>query len=78
MKTINIHETVYHLVKENPALRECLIQLGFTPLSNDVTFNLLARKITLAKAISKHHISLETLNQALFSIGLEGVERIYE
>lgn len=74
MKPINIHETVYHLVKENPGLRECLINLGFTPLANDVTFNLVARKVTLAKAIHKHQLPLETLNQALFSIGLEGVE----
>lgn len=76
MKTLNINRTVYDLSSEAPIIRECLIQLGFSPLANDLMFGVVARKVTLKHALNKHNVAIDTLNDMLSAhdIKVEDIE----
>lgn len=66
MKVIDGNQTVYELVKDDPDLKDVLVDLGLTPLSNPAMLNTVGRMMTLNDGIKQIDLSREEL-----IIGLE-------
>lgn len=65
MKTIDGNQTVYDLVKEDPDLKEVLVDLGLTPLNNPAMLNTVGRMMTLNDGIKQIGLSKEELISGL-------------
>lgn len=65
MKTIDGNQTVYELVKEDPDLKEVLVDLGLTPLNNPAMLNTVGRMMTLNDGIKQIDLSKEELTNGL-------------
>lgn len=65
MKKIDGNQTVYELIKENPDLKEVLVDLGLTPLNNPAMLNTVGRMMTLNEGIKQIDLSKEDLMSGL-------------
>lgn len=71
MEKININDTFYSITKDNKALRDAFIDMGFTPMSDEKTYQTVGRVITLKKAIEHIKMDLSAVNAFLKSKDLE-------
>ena len=63
MIKIDINQTFYEVANLDPRLRSLLVEFGFKPMANDVTFNTVGRMMPLNKAlqhIGKSPVDVET------------------
>lgn len=74
MKTIDGNKMVYELIKENPALKKVLVDLGFTPLNNDKMLNTVGRMMSLKNGAKQIRLDQEDLNEGLEKAGFKLVE----
>lgn len=74
MKIIDGNKTVYELVKENPALKEVLVSLGFTPLNNDKMLNTVGRMMSLKNGAKQIQLDQENLSEGLEKAGFKLLE----
>lgn len=65
MKEINGDQTVYQLVKEDPRLKEILVELGFTPLADEKMLNSIGRMMTLNNGIKQLKMNREEIKRVL-------------
>lgn len=65
MKIVDGKQTVYELVKEDPELKEVLVDLGLTPLNNPAMLNTVGRMMTLNDGIKQIGLSKEELIKGL-------------
>ncbi len=65
MKKINGDQTVYELIQQHPALKEVLVELGFTPLNNERMLNTVGRVMTLNKGAKQIGLSKTLLIEGL-------------
>lgn len=74
MKTININETVYHLIQQHPELKDILVQLGFTPLQNDKMLQTVGRMMPLKKGAEQIGLDQDKLAVELEKNGFQTEE----
>lgn len=71
-QSIDLRQTVYNLVNENPRLKDILYDLGFTELKKKTMLNSMAKLVTLPKASKVKKIPMDkvitTLKENGFSI----------
>lgn len=65
MEEINGNQTVYQLVKDHPALKEILVELGFTPLADEKMLNSIGRMMTLNNGINQLKMNREEIKRKL-------------
>lgn len=65
MKQIDGNRIVYDLVTEHPDLKEILVNIGLTPLSNDAMLLTVGRMMSLNDGIKQIDVSREELKKAL-------------
>lgn len=63
--TIDLSKTVYQIIHGHPEIKDLLIELGFTPLSNPLMAQTLTKTITLPTACKLTSIPLEKVIQTL-------------
>lgn len=71
MKIIDGNKTVYDLIKENPDLKEVLVNLGFTPLNDDKLLNTLGRMMSLNNGAKQINLDQEDLRVGLEDAGFD-------
>lgn len=65
MEIIDGNQSVYQLVKENPALKEVLVNLGFTPLNNEKMLQSLGRMMSLNDGMKQMSMDRKEIEKAL-------------
>lgn len=65
MKEIDGNQTVYQIVKEDPVLKEILVELGFTPLADEKMLNSIGRMMTLNNGIKQLKMDREEMKNVL-------------
>ena len=71
MKKININTTFYNATKSDPSLREVFINMGFSPMSDDTTYQSVGRVITIKKALDHINMTLDEANALLKKHNME-------
>lgn len=61
MILIDIHQTVYDIVKANPEFKAVLIEAGFTKLSDSSILNTMGKIVTLQKGMMFLGVSITNL-----------------
>lgn len=74
MKTIDINDTVYHLIQQYPELKAVLVQLGFTPLQNEKMLQTVGRMMPLKKGAEQIGLPQADLFAALEENGFQPKE----
>ncbi|MEG0327392.1 MAG: hypothetical protein RR565_05530 [Erysipelothrix sp.] len=73
---IDLNESFYSSTVNYPELRDALIEFGFKPMKNDLTYNTVGKSIKLKQAIQ--HIS-KTEKELVLFLNEKGIEvDIYE
>lgn len=65
MEIIDGNQSVYQLVKENPSLKEVLVNLGFTPLNNEKMLQSLGRMMSLNDGMKQMSMDRKEIEKAL-------------
>lgn len=65
VKEVSLKDTVFDMVAKHPEVREVIISLGFTPLSDDKMLHTAGRMMTLGRAAKQFGIPYETIVQTL-------------
>lgn len=71
MKRLDINDTFYNLTQDDLSLRQAFIDMGFEPMSSDMTYKTVGKVITLKKAIEHVKMDIESVNEYLKEKGLE-------
>ena len=71
MKIIDGNQSVYQLIKENPDLKDILVQLGFTPLNNEKLLQSVGRMMSLNDGIKQIGIDETELMKNLLEKGYQ-------
>lgn len=74
MKTIDLNDTVYHLIQQYPELKGILVQLGFTPLQNEKMLQIVGRMMPLKKGAEQIGLPQAELIAALEENGFQPKE----
>lgn len=74
MQTVDITKPVFELVKDDPELKEALIEIGFTPISSDKMLNTVGRVISPKDGIKQIGITRDRLIEELEAKGYEAKE----
>lgn len=70
MKTINLNQTFYNITHDDPALREALIEFGFSPMRNPQAYNTMGRIMTLKKGLEHINRQVDELKVYLEEKGI--------
>lgn len=68
---ISTNETFFNVVGHDSRLRDILVEFGFEPMANDVTFNTVGRAVTMKTALKHINKDVETINLVLREKNLE-------
>lgn len=71
MKKIDGNKTVYVLIKENPELKDVLVNLGFTPLDDPKMLNTVGRMMSLNNGAKQIKLDQEDLKTGLREANFE-------
>lgn len=71
VQTIDLNRPVYETIKQHPELKQLLIDLGFSPLANEVMLKTAGRMVSLKKGADKIGVSIEKIIQTLQWNGYE-------
>lgn len=71
MKKIDGNKTVYVLIKENPELKDVLVNLGFTPLDDPKMLNTVGRMMSLNNGAKQIKLDQEDLQAGLREANFE-------
>lgn len=71
MKKIDGNKTVYVLIKENPELKDVLVNLGFTPLDDPKMLNTVGRMMSLNNGAKQIKLDQEDLQAGLREVNFE-------
>lgn len=69
MQTVDITKAIFELVKDDPKLKEVLIEIGFTPISSDKMLNTVGRVISPKAGVKQIGITREQLIEELEAKG---------
>lgn len=71
MIEISLHDKIFDLVSEHPAIKEILIDLGFVHLSDQKMLNTVGKIMTIAKASKRHRLTYLQLKEAFEKHGYQ-------
>lgn len=71
MKKIDGNKTVYVLIKENPELKDVLVNLGFTPLDDPKMLNTVGRMMSLNNGAKQIKLDQKDLQAGLREANFE-------
>ncbi len=71
MTQINLNDSFYTITKDNQALKDAFIEMGFKPMANMQTYQTVGRAIPLKKAIA--HIKM-TEQEVIEYLSKKGIE----
>ncbi len=74
MKTINLSDSVYKLVKENPDLKNLLAELGFKDILLPGMLDTAGRMMTIEKGAKMKKIDLEIIKEKFKEHGYQVAE----
>ncbi len=55
MPVIQMHDTVYNIVKTYPLVKDIMVELGFSKITKKVVLESVGRVMTLHKGLQMHH-----------------------
>lgn len=70
----DMNDTVYDITEKYPQLIPYLVNLGFTPLSNEIMRKTVAKTIRLEMALKTKHIDLTTCEKQMVSVIENGLD----
>ncbi len=71
MKKIDANQSVYQLVKDHPAIREILVELGFDKIIKGGMLESVGRFMTLKKGINHKKKDAQAIKQAFNAEGYD-------
>lgn len=71
MIQINLNDSFYSITKDNRALKDAFIEMGFKPMANKQTYQTVGRAITLKKAIEHINMNQQQVTEYLNKKGIE-------
>lgn len=69
MIKININETVYSLVTKYPNIKEVMVTLGFSQITNPISLQTIGKIMTLKKGAKVKQIDIASLQEAFLAHG---------
>lgn len=69
MIKININETVYSLVTKYPNIKEVMVTLGFSQITNPISLQTIGKIMTLKKGAKVKQLDIASLQEAFLAHG---------
>lgn len=76
MKQININDSLYNVIKNNPEVKGIMSQLGFEQVNNDTILNSVGKMVSIKKGLAMHHKDLNEVKEAFKKHGILLVEEV--
>lgn len=75
IKTIDLDQTIYQLVSNNPELKDVLVSLGFKDLTKPIMLQTVGKIMTLKKGALMRQIDYQDILDAFMKLGYQIKEK---